>query len=812
MNARIYIKIFMAILFIGIMPSCTYDTIHVGGLNEHANVTLTLALDDQVLNVSRVADDGTETSVDPETVINTVDLFFYKDTKNTTSEEEPIFETLPITSVKVNSASITDVEGGKKLSFSMPVEDFEALFRSATDAQCQVYAIANLPANTLPEDVDYSIASLKENVILHAPEFANGNIESFVMDGVGVARLTVSTTETSLSGEITVQRVASKISFAIKKIENVTADGVTWAPNLGTMKVSLRRALNKIDLRAVTNDPALAYSTLATSDFIFKRDNVTVTPLDNGTATTDTDSTPSTEEVTEMTERLNFYTYPANWKNNKNVDTHLILTVEWNDVAEKEAPITTYYQVNVNPGYTYTERNRHYHITQEISVLGSLDEETPQLLENASYQVLGWKEGTEASGNLVRYKYLVLEETDITLNNVTEKYIYFGTSDPIDLYNAVIKWNYTATENARDLTMAEFTNKSRVDDSETKDITYIFSNNTAPITNVANRIIDKNTVPSNDSAYNPDIDYRVYITIHHATSETDRSYIKVTHNLDNAMTINSDYTAYKFELSVAHGGDSNSSYKETINIVQYPMLSIEARLNSDYDDDNNINTALGYVYVNATQTGSDWADINGFPENSSINNNPNKYIVSVSSLANTQIAQNYIIGDPRTQSVWPTNSGVLSSSVDRTANDGSVLDKYKGTDREAVAGLISPQFMVASSYGYCPNVIESLNDAERRCATYQEDGYPAGRWRVPTQAEIKYLIQLSEYQIIPKLFSNNTWYWSAQGAVQYTGNGNFNGPSTGSSQRVRCVYDTWYWGTEPLNSKSFTYADEPIQQ
>ena len=190
MNARIYIKIFMAILFIGIMPSCTYDTIHVGGLNEHANVTLTLALDDQVLNVSRVADDGTETSVDPETVINTVDLFFYKVNENKTSEEEPIFETLPTTSVKVSSASITDIDGGKKLSFSMPVEDFEALFPSATNAQCQVYAIANLPAtSSLPSDGDYSIASLKEKVILHAPEFTNGNIESFVMDGVGVVGL-----------------------------------------------------------------------------------------------------------------------------------------------------------------------------------------------------------------------------------------------------------------------------------------------------------------------------------------------------------------------------------------------------------------------------------------------------------------------------------------------------------------------------------------------------------------------------------------------------------------------------------------------
>ena len=801
MNARIYIKIFMAILFIGIMPSCTYDTIHVGGLNEHANVTLTLALDDQVLNVSRVADDGTETSVDPETVINTVDLFFYKDTKNTTSEGEHIFETSPTTFVKVNSASITDVEGGKKLSFSMPVEDFEALFRSTTNAQCQVYAIANLPANTLPEDVDYSIASLKENVILHAPEFANGNIESFVMDGVGVARLTVSTTETSLSGDITVQRVASKISFAIKKIENVTADGVTWAPDLNTMKVSLRRALNKIDLRAITNDPALAYSTLAHSDFIFKRDNVTVTPLDNGTATTDTDSTPSTEEVTEMTERLNFYTYPANWKNNKNVDTHLILTVEWNDTnpveKDREPSIKTYYQVNVNPGYTYTERNRHYHITQEISVLGSLDEETPQLLKNASYQVLGWKEGTEASGNLVRYKYLVLEETDITLKNVTKKYIYFGTSDPIDLFDAEIKWNYTAKENAQDLPMAAFTNKSRVVDTKTGDITYTFSNSTAPITNVANRIIDKNTVPSSDSAYNPDIDYRVYITIHHATSETDRSYIKVTHNLDNAMTKNSDYTAYKFELSVAHGGDSNSSYKGTINIVQYPMLSIEANQNSDYTNGDGINDDKGFVIVNKTSE-SGWSGVDGMVQSQ----NPNRYIVSISSLND---GSTYIIGDPRTSTYRNL------SDMNTDANGRSLTYYYPTEESNGTENMISPQFMIASSYGACTDASMSQDESRNRCATYQEDGYPAGRWRMPTKAEIRYMAQLSGWNIIPALFSTSMGYWSAQGCISVDNNGNVDNYTTnwGARTVVRCVYDTWRWGTNhEAGLTDYTYGDE----
>ena len=43
-----------------------------------------------------------------------------------------------------------------------------------------------------------------------------------------------------------------------------------------------------------------------------------------------------------------------------------------------------------------------------------------------------------------------------------------------------------------------------------------------------------------------------------------------------------------------------------------------------------------------------------------------------------------------------------------------------------------------------------------RCAGYQEAGYPAGRWRVPTMAEINYIVQLSGWGVIPSLFSESS--------------------------------------------------------
>ena len=62
----------------------------------------------------------------------------------------------------------------------------------------------------------------------------------------------------------------------------------------------------------------------------------------------------------------------------------------------------------------------------------------------------------------------------------------------------------------------------------------------------------------------------------------------------------------------------------------------------------------------------------------------------------------------------------------------------------------------------------SKAEARRRCAAYQEDGIPAGRWRLPTFAEVEFIATLSSLNRIPILFSdatttNGDHYWIANG-------------------------------------------------
>ena len=84
--------------------------------------------------------------------------------------------------------------------------------------------------------------------------------------------------------------------------------------------------------------------------------------------------------------------------------------------------------------------------------------------------------------------------------------------------------------------------------------------------------------------------------------------------------------------------------------------------------------------------------------------------------------------------------------------------------------------------------------AAMRCASYQEDGYPAGRWRLPTTAEVLFVIELQAAESIQNLFFGGNYYYSASHSIRCQTHGvTISAPQSNGS--VRCVYDEWYWGT-----------------
>ena len=192
------------------------------------------------------------------------------------------------------------------------------------------------------------------------------------------------------------------------------------------------------------------------------------------------------------------------------------------------------------------------------------------------------------------------------------------------------------------------------------------------------------------------------------------------------------------------------------------------------------------------------------------NYNPNLYTIHISSFADNT----YAIGDPR----------------------GETADKFVGTlhpdeylaTRQDAEDIIAPAFKVASSWGKTTDI--SYDAAVMRCASYQEAGYPAGRWRIPTKAEVAYITGLSTQEKIPRLFGSlSTWggetaatYWVSSG--KYTAGDpdedDYYTPGYSGSEAVRCVYDVWYWGEATIeedkehntgnwDNNDFEWGDNP---
>ena len=240
-----------------------------------------------------------------------------------------------------------------------------------------------------------------------------------------------------------------------------------------------------------------------------------------------------------------------------------------------------------------------------------------------------------------------------------------------------------------------------------------------------------------------------------------------------------------------------------------------------------------------------------------VNNNPNMYVIHTTQLSEDN-ERLYDIGDPRTlyynnlldddsftdekyrgkdvensNNNWPSvryysgdernhdqydryNVGI--ATADRISGGTGRLMYYYPTDEATGAGskenFIAPSFRIASSFGkvslvmnrngdYPELELASRTEARRRCAAYQEGGRPAGRWRVPTVAEIRYLVYLSADGKIPHLFGlqsdPNSYipYWSSGGilAVRLSDNDVklLDVKELDMEPAVRCVYDDWYW-------------------
>lgn len=261
---------------------------------------------------------------------------------------------------------------------------------------------------------------------------------------------------------------------------------------------------------------------------------------------------------------------------------------------------------------------------------------------------------------------------------------------------------------------------------------------------------------------------------------------------------------------------NNDEKTEILTIVQNPAIYVVAENNDTQNGDNQLNR---FVY-GENSTGRICDDrgekryytlggVNNFHGGGFTNSNPNQYTIYVTVLDKDA---DYVIGDPRE---------ATTTQLTDLNNVAGGLKSYRRTkDTEEARRMIAPSFKIASSWGVVSSqwgilsASTNYEQLQKRCASYQENGYPAGRWRIPTEGEIEYVVSLSTAGYIPKLFGGD--YFASSGRYYDTNKNNGKGGFSDTEDRsgihtVRCVYDVWYWGDDKIaDPYVFTWGDEPI--
>jgi len=450
------------------------------------------------------------------------------------------------------------------------------------------------------------------------------------------------------------------------------------------------------------------------------------------------------------THSVPFYSYSSAWESGSPKAAYLMVMVPWKKEGE-ETFKPCYYQIPINEEGKKLERNYYYQIKLNIGILGSFTPDEPKIIDDATYVVLDWSEA-ETSAELKEYRYLVVDKNLVEMDNVNTIDIGMATSHDIS-YEII------------SITRPDYSNVT-----ESTDVIYDKANSIGS---------------TNGFTFEPN-----------STIASICKKITFSHILDNTrIDKNYDYVPYTIKVKVWH--TDKPEYYEIIEYKQYPGMYIVIQPNSGYPSNEK-----GYVFVNKNNnTINNWTVVNPL-DGSTTSVNPNMYVINVSAFSDG----NYIIGDPR-------NNVPLSplGFTPETDNNNKRLQYYYPTSSsETYENYISPKFRICSAYGRLGSVSLTRETVVNRCASYQEDGYPAGRWRVPTSAELEFMGKLCAEGKIPALYTNGNKYWSASSCYTYsTNNGGTITKTSSSTAYVRCVYDEWYW-TDKCDKGTFTWGDREI--
>ena len=750
-------------------------------------------------------------------------------------------------------------DGRADIPLNVSDEVLKAMF-PGTNTECDVFLIANLPANSAyaAKAEGTKVSSLNKTLLTMAEDGAYDGINKpFAMAGLDIATKAEVDGKVSVTGEIPLYRAAAKITISVNIPSSITTyvtkfdgegnilrdengepiketqimqpvftenqNGSTVVP----LQSSFHNGVNKTYLRA-------DYVVDGSNDSLINEEDYFDTSKqrykDSG----------SSNDVHTYTCEVPFYSYARAWERGADNAAYISFEMPWRN-ATTDVHKTYYYQIPINikaqennPANCFMP-NHWYDITANIGVLGSTVESQPHIIGDMSFYVLDWTTEPET------------EHGDRYEDVVMEKYTYLVVPEKrIEIYNSdtdVIK--YEASHKIG-LQMNTSSKAVEIIGGTTNNSSYYIncSTNPAKIAAVPNGITAAGNftieVDAQTKMQTGDITYEYHIpqTSTGGVYSPVFVYFTIWLDFDGDGKIKTDYAAN-------YDGAREDDFVEHVTIVQYPPIYI-------IPDPSTLRS----IYVNGVQSHNNSMDdvgldgyglgastgVKNFDGNNEITNN-SMYVINVTALNSDNVfyapplnangyfnytdeaiyqpkdeddpndafePYHYIIGDPRQRNNVIADDGLWARSwadgEDFAGGADRKLQYYYPTESSGNSfQVIAPKYRIVS-FNNASGKKCTPESAAMRCASVQEDGYPAGRWRLPTVAEVQFIIDLQRKGLIVDIFLSSGSYYAtasyASGTQLVTLRENSTNPTgirwdkESSGISVRCVYDEWYWGSQ----------------
>ena len=564
------------------------------------------------------------------------------------------------------------------------------------------------------------------------------------------------------------------------------------------------------------------------------------------------------------------YSYPVRWSDDQKPDytqalpkqPYLKLEMDWRRPEDEDSGYSydrrKYYYKIVLPSNSL-ERNNWYHFNIDVSILGSETDEDKAVLTPTCY-ILDWQNKSvpiDKYAVISKARYLSVDTKPKELNNLTTLSIPFLSSHDVKIVKGSQKarrpYYGEITDESVVVDKYNTTYKAWVRKDEATGTYYLEYNgkdgNGNPISGPADWLtegttsIEFNHPLKNDYTSN-EFDYSPY------TIECDIVHRDLTPNVY-------PYDEYKKHLTIIQypGIYIESRMNSDSEISSTSNSNGDPYYHSINDPDKPwLNYPWGYVYIDGGRFIRWGRNNSNEPYNKLTTENNKKeyqwrtvwytgggrdiFKINVTVLPSSD----FIIGDPRTDG-YDTTIPVLGYSFvnDGTAAGDKVLPEsrtggtsnftsapvvngdvntklsstgdirplmyYRPTEKSSrTEKMLAPSYRISTKLGGTEfgNIDEA--HAKWRCAGYQEDGYPGGRWRIPTKSEIKFIAQLSAKGVFEPMFKGD--YWSANGVVNVNVSNGSVTSNDHTTALLRCVYDSWYWGDEQWNPRTeFVWGD-----